>query len=251
MQRMHTSMLRKTRMSTHCWPAREWVQRYHARSGRVENPWWELKRQLYGRRKAAKKFNEFVVTATDGLGIEHYPEQPSPLQTARNHIDFLSVTKTTSTCQRALWNWRGSRESGCKAQLKPAEPMGPGSQYSYLRARRTRIDADTIHDAPRETYIKNILDILRLGDHKCKPMPTPIVQIRQKSDENEPRLGDGDRRSYHRCVGIQRHLLKCRPRHSIRSPRGQQDARIARRCRPPKIATTWQVSLTDTEAWKL
>ena len=49
------------------WPPKEWVQRYHARGGRVENPWWQLKRHLYGRRKAAKKFNEFVVTATDGV----------------------------------------------------------------------------------------------------------------------------------------------------------------------------------------
>ena len=42
-------------------------------------------------------------------------------------------------------------------------------------------------------------------------MPTPIVQTRQKSDEDEPRLGEEDRRAYHRCVGILRHLLKYRP----------------------------------------
>ena len=71
----------------------------------------------------------------------------------------------------------------------PAEPMGPGSRYSYFRATRTRVDADTIHIAPRETYIKNVLDILGLGDNKCKPMPTSIVQTRQKSDEDEPKTG--------------------------------------------------------------
>ena len=42
-------------------------------------------------------------------------------------------------------------------------------------------------------------------------MPTPVVLTRQKSDEDEPRLGEGDRRAYHRCVGILRHLLKYRP----------------------------------------
>ena len=41
----------------------------------MEYPWWKLKRQLHGRRKAAKKFNEFVVA--NGLGIEQCPEQPS------------------------------------------------------------------------------------------------------------------------------------------------------------------------------
>ena len=32
-------------------------------------------------------------------------------------------------------------------------------------------------------------------------MPTPTVQTRQKTDEDEPRLGEEDRRAYHRCVG--------------------------------------------------
>ena len=58
---------------------------------------------------------------------------------------------------------------------------------------------------------KNVLDILGLGENKCKSMPTPIVQTRQKSDEDEPRLGEEDRRAYHRCVGILRHLLKYHP----------------------------------------
>ena len=93
---------------------------------------------------------------------------------------------------------------GARLKLKPA-------QHSYLRARRTRVDVDTIHIALRETYIKNVVDVWGLGDNKCKSMPTPIVQTRQKSDEDEPRLGEGDRRAYHRCVSILRHLLKYRP----------------------------------------
>ena len=60
-----------------------------------------------------------------------------------------------------------------RLKLKLAEPMGPESQYSYLRATRTREDADTIHIAPRETYIQNVLDNLGLSDNKCKSMPTP------------------------------------------------------------------------------
>ena len=72
------------------------------------------------------------------------------------------------------------QENVCaRIKLKLAEPMGPGSQYSYVRAARTRVDADT-HTAPRETYIKSVLDILGLGDNKCQPMPTPIVQTRHK-----------------------------------------------------------------------
>ena len=61
----------------YCWPPKEWVKGYHAGSGRVLNPWLKLQKQLYGRRKAAKKFNEFVVTATVDLGLEQCLEQPS------------------------------------------------------------------------------------------------------------------------------------------------------------------------------
>ena len=42
-------------------------------------------------------------------------------------------------------------------------------------------------------------------------MPTPSVQTRQKNVEEEPRLGEEDRRAYQKCVGIFKHLLKYRP----------------------------------------
>ena len=174
-------------------------------------PWWKLKRQLYGRRKAATKFNEFVVTATDGLGIEQCPEQPSLFRRQGTTLIF--------ECHQDDFYVSGSNVElawlqenlDARLTLEPADPMGPGSQYSCLRATRTRIDADTIHVAPRETHTNNVLDILGLDDNKCKQMPTPIVKTRQKSDEDEPRLGEEDRRAYHRCVGILRHLLKYRP----------------------------------------
>ena len=170
----------------YCWPPEEGVKRYHARGRRVENPCWKLKRQLYGRRKAAKKFNEFVVAATDGLGIEQCHKQPwlfkQPGTTLifECHQDDFYVSGSNVELARLQENL------GAVIKLKPAKPVGPGSQYSCLRAARTKVDADTIHIAARETYIKNVLDILGLGDNKCKPMPSPIVQTRHKSDEDEP-----------------------------------------------------------------
>ena len=157
-----------------------------------------------------KKFNEFVVTATDGLGIE-CPEQPSLFRRPGTtlivecHQDDFYVPGSNV---ELAWL---QENLGVRLKLKPAEPLGPGSQCSYLRATRTRIDADTIHIAPRETYIMNVLDILGLGDNNCEPMPHPIVQTRQKSDEDEPRLDEEDLGADHRCVGIHRHLLKYRP----------------------------------------
>ena len=48
-----------------------------------------------------------------------------------------------------------------------------GSQYSCFRGTRTRIDADTFHIARRETYIKNVLDILGLGDKQVQTDADP------------------------------------------------------------------------------
>ena len=50
----------------YCWPPKEWVKWYHTT-------------HFCGRRKAAKKFNEFV-SATVGLGLEQCPEHPSLFQ---------------------------------------------------------------------------------------------------------------------------------------------------------------------------
>ena len=66
-----------------------------------EEVYWSLPKG-----KMRRNFNEFVVSATVGLGREHCPEQPSLF---RRHC-ALSFTKTTSTCQGAMWSWRGSRK---------------------------------------------------------------------------------------------------------------------------------------------
>ena len=42
---------------------------------------------------------------------------------------------------------------GARPKLKPAEPMGPGLQYSYLRATSMREDVDTFHIAPRSGHL--------------------------------------------------------------------------------------------------
>ena len=118
MQKMRTSMLRKTRMST---VGLRKVQRYHARGGRVENPWWKPKRQVYGRRKAAKKFNEFVVTATDGLGIEQCPEQPSLFRRPGTTLIF-ECPRVREQCGIGM----APRESGCKAQAEAGRANGSG-----------------------------------------------------------------------------------------------------------------------------
>ena len=186
MPRTRNSRQRKTRKSTV--GLQKSGSRGTTQSGRVENPWCKLRKQRYGRRKVAKKFNEFVVSATVGLGLEQCLGQPSlfwrPGTTLifEFHQDDFYVSGSNV---ELAWL---QEHMGARLKLKPAEPMGSGSQYSYLRATRTRVDVDTIHIASRETYIKNVLDILGLGDNKCKSMPTPTVQTRQKNDEDEPTL---------------------------------------------------------------
>ena len=110
----------------YCWPPKEWVQRYHARGRRVENPWWKLKRQLHGRRKAAKKFNEFVVTATDGLGLEQCPEQPSLFRRPRSTLIFKCHQDDFYGVREQCVIGVAPRESGCKAQAEAGRANGSG-----------------------------------------------------------------------------------------------------------------------------
>ena len=109
-----------------------------------------------------------------------------------------------------------------RLKLKPAEPMGPGITEQLRSVQREpRI-------APRETYFKNVLDILGLGNNKCKPMPDPdeMRGHSQTSSEAPP------------SIGFRQSTRSARRSH----PPGDADL--------PNIATTWQVSLRDTEAWK-
>ena len=91
----------------------------------MENPWWKLKRQLCGRRKAAKKFNEFVISATVGFGIEKCPEQPSLFRGPGTTLIFechQANFSVSGSNVELTWLWENL---GAKLKLKRAEPMGP------------------------------------------------------------------------------------------------------------------------------
>eukprot|EP00959_Pyramimonas_sp_CCMP1952_P151581 3171404-Pyramimonas_sp.AAC.2 len=49
-------------------------------------PWWKMKNQLYGKRKASRKFNQYVVDKTSELGIGQCPRAAEHLQEARFSI---------------------------------------------------------------------------------------------------------------------------------------------------------------------
>ena len=164
-----------------CWPPKEWVKRCHARGGRVENPWWKLKRQLHGRRKAAKKLNEFVVTGTVGLGLDQCPEQPSLFRRPGTtlifelHQDDFGVGMASGTSGRA------AQAEARRATVSWVTVQLPQSDEN---------EGDTIQIAPRETYIKNVQDILGFGDNKCKSMPIPDSPNATEKGEDEPGLGE-------------------------------------------------------------
>ena len=124
-------MQRKTRKCTVGLP-KKLVKRYHARGGRVENPWWKLKKQLHGRRKAAKTFNEFVVSAAVVLGLEQYPEQPSHFRRPGTTLVFeLHQDDFYVSGNNVELAWL-QKHLHTRPKLKSAEPMGPESQCSYL-----------------------------------------------------------------------------------------------------------------------
>ena len=53
-----------------CWPPKEWVQRYHARGGRVENPWWKLKRQLLWKTESCEEV-QLTVSESNNVPSSH------------------------------------------------------------------------------------------------------------------------------------------------------------------------------------
>ena len=89
----------------------------------MENPWWKLKKQLYGRRKVAKKYDEFVVSATVGLGLDQCPEQPLFFRRPGTTLIF-ELTLMTSMRQEAMWSWHDSRKFGSKTQVETCRADG-------------------------------------------------------------------------------------------------------------------------------
>ena len=102
-------------------------------------------------RKEEEKFNQFVVTATDGLGLEQCSHQPSFFRRPGTTLLFdLHQDDFYVSGSNVEWAWL-QEHLGPRLKLKPSEPLGLDSQYSYFTATRTRVDADTTHIAPRET----------------------------------------------------------------------------------------------------
>ena len=99
---------------------------------RVENPWWKLKRLLYGRRKAAKKFNEFVIKATDGLGIEQCPKQPSLFRRPGTTLIFECHHDDFYVSGSNVGLARVQENLGARLKLKPAEPIASGIAVQLL-----------------------------------------------------------------------------------------------------------------------
>ena len=91
-----------------------------------------------------------VLIAID-LGLEQCPEQPSLFRRPGTTVVFELHQNDFYVSGNYVELARLQEYLGTRRKLKSAEPMVPGSQYSYLRATRTKVDANTIHMAPRET----------------------------------------------------------------------------------------------------
>ncbi|CAK0896486.1 unnamed protein product, partial [Prorocentrum cordatum] len=172
-------------------PPVEWVKRNHARGGKIGRPWWKMKKQLYGKRKASKKFNQYVTDQTKMLGIDQCPEQPSTFRRPGSTLVFeVHQDDIYSSGSDTELKWLKENLAPV-LKLKEANLMKVGSVYSYLRATRTGVDKHTIHIAPRPKYIEYILSELGLTD--CKDVPTPMVNARKREDLELPVVSPVDK----------------------------------------------------------
>lgn len=163
-------------------------------------------KQLYGRRRASKKFNEFVADVLTKCGMESSVDAPSVYMFPGTAL-VLEVHQDDAyaggTQEERTWL--------CETihmVIKASPVLGPGDVYSYLTAARHYLDVGSIHIMPRESYTKDIPKELVLEE--CNPVPTPIVRTRRTEGLDTALLAPVDRTSYHRCVGIVRHLVRYR-----------------------------------------
>ncbi|CAK0868581.1 unnamed protein product, partial [Prorocentrum cordatum] len=154
--------------------------------------------QLYGKRKASEKFNQYVTEETSGIF-----RRPGAALVFDGHQDDIYSSGSDPELK-----WLKENLAPV-VKLKEASIMMGGSVHPFLRATPARVSNAVIYIAPRPKRIEDTLSELGLAD--CSQVPTPMVSARKTEDLDMPVVGPVDKKSCITCVGILRHLLKSRP----------------------------------------
>ena len=236
-----------------CWGKRGWpllaseklgeeVPRQRSTSGAPRGNWRQL--------ESCKKFNEFVVTATDCIGTEQCREQPSRLRRPRTAVIFecyqddffMSGSNVEVTWVQENLGARLKLNEACWPKgSRVTEKLPPCDENKDWRGHHSHCITWDLHQE-RSGH---------LGSQRQQVQTNADPDSANASEE----WGRWTKTGWRISTSLPQmscHFqtsLEVSTKHILRSPRGQQDARIARRCRLPKIATTWQVYVGNAETW--
>ncbi len=177
-------------------PPDEWVQEDpERRTGKL----WRLRKQLYGRRKAPKAWQQHFTAITAELGFIQHGGQPSIFYRPTDdivmdvHMDDGHAAGPAECLRRLL------KELGERLLLKHVgiiDGSEGADRYSYLKQNKQRIGGH-IATKPRDKYVDDVLKLLELEG--CKPVSTPGVKGDMPGDDEL--LENAEAALYRTCVG--------------------------------------------------
>ena len=195
-----------------CTPPACWMK-HHVQNGGKETDVWQLKKQLYGRRKASFEFSKFVNKLLTDRGFAQCPVLPNIYYNPETqivldtHQDDMHGTSTShEPADEELEKFTESIRE--ELLIKSAGLLRAPCRYHYLKTERIRL-ADGTFFKQNDKYVRELQRLL--GLENCKPVPTPMVPC--SSIDETPLLEGEEKKLWGRCNGICQFISKFRPDH--------------------------------------
>ena len=179
-------------------PPVEWVEeeRQAGTIGRDEEVVWRLLKQLYGRRRAAAAFVDWLAELLISLAFERHPGHPQ-FFIHRDRQLYLEVHMDDGQgCGPPVCIKEFAKELSDATAVKFFGPIEHGQEYSHLKRFRTPLrDGTVFRGNPR--YLRGVQHVL--GMEGCASAPTP------SATGTKPKPDDGDAlpdaRLFRSCAG--------------------------------------------------
>ena len=174
-----------------------WKDFYYGEGGSCDDVVWELRKLLYGRRKASRCFQQWLGERLQEQGFERCEAQPQLYKNFSNgqilelHQDDGHTTGEDEDLLRFAIVLKD------KVVIKSSGLLGVGDEYAYLKCTRRRFEDGTLI-LPTDRHVDACIRLLKLEG--CKPAPTPMSKT--LDCDASPDLCVEDAWTYGSVVGI-------------------------------------------------
>ena len=186
-------------------PPEEWLEEWVATGG-DPRVMWKLLRQLYGRRKASKKFSEYVANIMRDIGMvqceflpQFYFHSEKKVYVELHHDD----SHITADPNQLIW-FRDN--TNLNLMIKASVPIGIGHRYAHLKRQRLRMEKGTFIRMP-EKHVEKMKK--ELGMEGCRAAATPVMHEDAVDDTDE--LDYKQKKKYSTVNGIVQFITRFRP----------------------------------------